>query len=836
MLNKNIPLLAGFLCFLFVMQTSSVEIQQLEKETDFKSAFLDGKLPTRAPVPWKFGDVYESISFESPFMTRIKKVPGEDQFLVLGVDGKAWLFNGRDRRPQPKNVLDISQKVTTKGSGLSGVAFHPKFEDPSSPHYRELFLYYAMGDEELPYHSILAKFLFSPNLDSILTSSEEILIQQYDRSFEHDGGALFFDQEGFLYLTVGDEGFPYTQNLENGQSIENRLFGGILRIDVDMDETRSHPIRRKPLPNEDRPKGVEGSITQNYFIPDSNPWVDSSGKYLEEFYAVGLRSPYTAFYDTLKKEIWVADVGNALWEELSIVSAKSNAMWPYFEGPQLEIPVQGELLGNSITPAHFYGRDVGTTIIGGFIYRGNKHPTLNGSFIFGDFGSGNVWSYNSELENPVSLLTRGIPSIVAFFPCLDDGICAMGLNGQIWEIQENVVAETIPKLLSESGAFDNLETLTPSGGIMPYEINAPLWSDGSTKKRWISLPDTSKIVFDINDTWTFPEGTVLIKHFELAINEDSIKRLETRFFVVDLDKNGYGLTYRWNSTDTEAILVGSEEAITDTLEVLTNVDNSQQIWSYPTRSQCLQCHNNNADFVLGLKTAQMNRNVMSTGPMGPVNQIELWRELDFFKEHEFTEELPSLSSIGDTTFSLQHRVRSYLDANCSHCHQPFGVNTNFDARFATALPSQKILSHEVVSQNSITGNNIITPGNTESSEMWIRDASLGSNKMPPIAKSKLDEQYLNVLTQWIESIQVPGNENEILIFPNPIIDGRFNISTDLEAIDIKLYDNTSREIPIRMPNIETLEVELIGHTPVGIYSLIYQTKDKMYVRKIIIVN
>jgi len=726
--------------------------------------------------------------------------------------------------PEPKVVLDISEKVANKGSGLVGIALHPKFGDPDSPHFRELFLFYAMGDNEPPIYDVLAKYKFSSDLDSILKTSEEILIQQYDRSFEHDGGAVFFDQEGYLYLTLGDEGFPYTRDLENSQSIENKLFGGIIRIDVDMDEKRSHPINRQPKQNEDRPDSLPGTFTQNYFIPNDNPWVDGSS------------SPFTAYYDTAERNIWVADVGDASWEELSIVSAKSNGMWPYFEGPEKKITPPDEILGNPSYPVHFYGRDEGVTIIGGFIYRGDKHPKLNGSFIFGDHYSGSIWSYNAEQENPVSLLTRGVGRIVTYFPCLDGGICAMRLNGQILRLDENAVVETAPELLSDLGVFDELESLTPSSGIMPYEINAPLWSDGAAKKRWISLPDTSKIVFDRVNPWTFPVGTVFIKHFELPISEDSIKRLETRFFVIDLDKNGYGLTYRWDSTDTDATLVGFEEVAHDTLEILMDSEQKSQVWSYPTRSQCVQCHNDNAKFVLGVKTSQMNRDVAPNPEMKAVNQISLWLELGFFEDHEIPTDLPSLSYIGDTSYSPEQRVRSYLDANCSHCHQPYGVNTNFDARFNTQLRNQKILGHEVVSQNSVAGNNIISPGNLETSEMWIRDSSLGSNKMPPLAKSKLDELYLEVLMEWIESTQEPEEEEEFLIFPNPVDDGKFNISTRHPVVKIGLYDLAGREIPIRIGDVETLEVEIIGHTPVGIYNLFYQTRNRTYVRKIIIIN
>ncbi len=798
--------------------------------------FLNGMLPTRAPVPWKLSKLYNGMEFDSEILTRIKQVPGENKFLVLGLEGKVWLFDGLDLKPEPKLVLDISWKVPFKGSGLSGVAFHPKFTEVGNPHYREIFLYYSMGDEELSYHhAILAKYRFSPNLDSILETSEEILIQQYDRSYEHDGGALFFDNEGYLHLTIGDEGSPHTRKLENSQSIENKLFGGLIRIDVDMDENRSHPIRRQPLQHQDRDEGVPGTFTQNYYIPNDNPWIDNSGGHLEEFYAIGLRSPFTAFYDTIDNEIWIADVGDGKWEELSIITAGSNAMWPYFEGPEQQAEIEDDIIGDPTDPVHFYGRIQGNTIIGGFLYRGSKYPELNGSFIFGDFGSGNIWSFDEGSENPITLLTRGPGRIVAYFPCLDGGICMMRTNGEIYQLEENVIMETAPELLSDLGAFEGLESLSPSEGIMPYEINSPLWSDGSLKRRWISLPDTSRIVFNIDDPWEFPVGTVLIKHFEMPIDEDSIKRLETRFFVVDLDRNGYGLTYKWNETDTDAKLVAFDEVAHDTLEVLTSGEFTKQVWNYPTRTQCIQCHNDNANFVLGVKTAQMNR--LNNSETGAINQIELWNELGFFSNENISAELPVLSNLKDTSFSIEHRIRSYLDANCSHCHQPYGVDTKFDARFKTPLWAQKIIGEEADSYNSEPGNLIVNPGDPETSEMWIRDSSIDDNKMPPIAKNKLDHEYLDLLRHWIEDMDPnsldPVSE-VIVIFPNPVRNGRFRIHTEHQLNEMGLYDLSGRLVPLEvidhMGTLTEVRVEVLP----GFYNLLLQVGDKIYIRKIII--
>jgi glucose/arabinose dehydrogenase/mono/diheme cytochrome c family protein len=822
--------------FLFtVLSTGTIETRLFEKETDLKSAFLGGILPSRAPVPWKWENVYGSIQFDSPFMTRAKVMPGGEKIVALGVD-RVWVFDWDNSNPKPLLALDKSTEISNKGSGFIGIAFHPEFNEVSSVHYHEVYIYYTIGTDQ-PFYNILSKFKFSEDLRSIDSSSEEILIQQYDRSLEHAGGAMFFDKDGFLNLTLGDEGSVYSGKLNTTQAIDNMFFGGIIRIDVDMDETRSHPIRRQPQRHPDRSDNEPASFSQGYYIPNENPWVDESGNTLEEFIVIGIRSPHTAFYDTLDGRIWVGDVGNASWEEISVYSPGSNGMWPYFEGPEEKEAPPADILGNRVDPIHYYDRDDGVAIIAGFIYRGEQLSKLNESFVFCDYEMGSVWAYNADNDNPVSLLTRGVQRIVDFFPCPDDGICALHLNGRILRLKENQVVEEAPMLLSEVGAFEDLVSLMPTNGIIPYDINAPLWSDGSLKRRWFALPDTSKIGFDKNDPWTFPVGSVLVKHFELPINEDSAKRLETRFFVIDLDHNGYGLTYRWNAQDTEAMLIGFEEEVSDTLEVLHNGLITDQVWDYPTRGQCLQCHNDNAGYVLGVKTGQMNRDIAIDPGLEPSNQLELWEDLEFF-DSDLPSGLPKFSHIGDSTYDMEHRVKSYLDANCSHCHQPYGVETNFDARFSTPLHSQYMINHETVSDNSVVGNHIISIGDLETSELWIRDASLGDNKMPPVAKNVLDDDYLHVLSQWIESLMPLDVDvfGELYVFPNPVKNRQFRVVTEKAIKKARLIDVTGREVPITMDEtgLGELIITITGTSIRGVYHLILQTDTSMKSRKIVI--
>ena len=723
-----------------------------------KNEFLDGKLPRLPGALWKLTKVFPNFSV-TPLTINMKQIPGTNKLLVLGRDGLVWVIDNNEANGEPTLVLDISQQVMGVGdAGLLGVAFHPDFNDATTSHRGEIYLFYTYrygGDE--PLYDRLARFKFSESLDTIIPSSEEVLIQQYDRNIFHNGGDMFFDKEGYLYVSLGDEGGGYDP-YKNSQKINASLFSGIIRIDVDLDSSRSHSIRRYPLPPYGRPEGYPDNINQHYMIPNDNPWVSESGENLEEFFAIGLRSPHRMHYDTLTENIWVADVGQESREEISILTKGSNAQWVFHEGNKYYWYLKPDsVIGVETPPIFEYDRGVGGCIIGGFVYRGDKYPNLEGKYIFGDYVSKNIWALDPEQDNKVTFLCEAIESRpVSFLSTSDGWIYVLTQDGGIFKLTD-VVPQDFPSLLSQTDAFTDLKNMVPASGIVPYGVNTPLWSDGASKQRWISVPKASGgITYSQDSLWDFPVGTVFIKHFELPVSKDSTVKLETRFFVIDENKQGYGITYKWNEQGTDAELIGEGELISEEISILKDEVTSSQTWTFPSRAQCMDCHNQNAGYVLGVKTAQLNRPFIyeQTGTEG--NQIQTWNHLGLFGEdlgYVDPSELPRLVSISDTSATLQSRVRSYLDANCSFCHQPGGVEAAFDARSNTPLLLQHLVNGEVTSRNSTLGNKIIKPNDLDSSELWLRDKSLGDDKMPPIGRNKLDNDYLKVLEDWIMSLQ-----------------------------------------------------------------------------------
>jgi hypothetical protein len=135
-----------------------------------------------------------------------------------------------------------------------------------------------------------------------------------------------------------------------------------------------------------------------------------------------------------------------------------------------------------------------------------------------------------------------------------------------------------PLLLSATGAFTDLPTAAPASGLIPFTVNSPLWSDGAVKTRWLAVPNDGppyepgeQISFTPIGEWSFPNGTVFVKEFDLVVNENTgeRKRLETRLLVRDANGGVYGVTYKWRSDNSDADLL-SENGLDENVPVVTS--------------------------------------------------------------------------------------------------------------------------------------------------------------------------------------------------------------------------------------------------------------------------
>jgi len=352
---------------------------------------------------------------------------------------------------------------------------------------------------------------------------------------------------------------------------------------------------------------------------------------------------------------------------------------------------------------------------------------------------------------PYGLTTQGI--VPAFFnmPATFDG--------------------SLPLLLSQTGVFSNTPSMTPNGGLIPYQPNVPLWSDGALKIRYLTVPNNGgtltpdqQIAFAPTGNWTFPAGTIFVKTFELQTNEldtNSILRLETRLLVRDINGQVYGVTYKWRPDNSEADLLTS--SLTQQVPITTATGTRTQTWYYPSPADCLTCHTPVANYVLGVNTRQLNSslNYPSTGVTD--NQLRTLNRLGLFNpafDEASITNFEKLSALTNLTASLEARARSYLDANCAQCHQPGGTGPTFDARYDTPLVNQNITNYPALFSLGFDHNKIITPKDIWRSSIHYRmnfvdPTNAASNiQMPPLARNIIDTNAVAVIAAWIDSL--PG--------------------------------------------------------------------------------
>lgn len=324
---------------------------------------------------------------------------------------------------------------------------------------------------------------------------------------------------------------------------------------------------------------------------------------------------------------------------------------------------------------------------------------------------------------------------------------------------EAALPPDFPRLLSQTGAFRDAARLAPSTGLLPYEIQAPLWSDGALKMRWAAVPELGEVRAHEDDPWLMPSGTVFVKHFEMALNERQPalrRRLETRLLIAARDGTYYGVTYKWRADSSDADLLLSGE-----LETLSITDENgvvrEQPYFYPGPGDCGTCHNPSAGYVLGMRTRQLNRELTYRPGFPAVNQLVAWSGWGLLdRDFDNTAALlsPRLADPMDESAELQDRVRAYWDGNCSMCHAGSqGIVSGWDARAITPLEQQG-LDQQARNASPEMAALLIAPGAPEESYIYQRGAAVDVPlRMPPLGRNRVDDAYLDVLERWISSLQ-----------------------------------------------------------------------------------
>lgn len=345
--------------------------------------------------------------------------------------------------------------------------------------------------------------------------------------------------------------------------------------------------------------------------------------------------------------------------------------------------------------------------------------------------------------------------------------------------------ETLPAKLSQTGLYDNVasKSRVMTEGIVAYEVNNPLWSDGSHKERFITLPPGTKVAPTDTDQYDFPDQTVMIKNFQIdSVYGDSTTRffVETRFLVIRKSMFGTqyaGMSYKWRRDQTDADLVDPEAGLDTVHQVKVGGIARGKRWRYPSQVDCNTCHFNRG--VLGFMTPQLNRPAKANPS---INQLQALVTANILSANPIAGKTNSFRWVGMAETGVtppagltlaEWKARSYFASNCSQCHGNQHAHTFESAShdFDFFHPGRKITFSLPDTAGAFVGKptnadprftELIYPGYPESSYVVARLLSRPkqfnsfSLQMPPLATFQPDSAAVNAVKDWICSLGTRG--------------------------------------------------------------------------------
>lgn len=720
------------------------------------------KMPVEGTTDaYKVTTAFGGLFFDRP--TLVVFAPGETQrAFVTELTGRVALV--RDTANPTREVfLDLSSKVDATNGGLLSMAFHPRFAENG---FFYLWFSTVINGQRA---NRLARFKVSATDSAVADpASETPLITQFTGAGGHDGGAVVFGPDGYLYLAIGDGDQNIPAIDANHQRIDQAFFGGILRIDVDQKAGNLAP----------NPHASVHAGT--YLVPADNPFVGatsfnglavSPSAVRTEFWAAGLRNPWRISFDT-DGRLWCGDVGLATREEINLITRGANYGWQFREGLVAGPRTDPVPAGAQFTdPIWDYPTTQGFSITGGFVYRGTKYADLVGKYVFADFVSGRIWALTDNGTRPLPAAQirqigneTGITGIT-FDPRTGDVLFADYDSSTIKRLGANPNANgtPLPATLADTGAFSNVATLTPAAGVVAYAPNVSFWSDYAKKTRWFALPDTTSTYgFTADGAWTLPSGAMWIKHFDLELRRGdptSARRIETRVLVKNAD-GVYGASYQWNDAQTNATLVPDAGTTQNFSVTEAGGVTRTQVWSFPSRNNCLVCHTEKGGGALTFNTRQMNRAFSG----GTTNQITALASAGYLANAPASAAgLAALIEPTDTTQSIERRARAYLDANCAQCHQPGGSALGqWDARSTTPLSLTKIVNGALLTSGASAADRVLVPGDDSHSAMLRHLVGTLAKRMPPVGSTERDLAAESLISSWIADLAVARPASRLL--------------------------------------------------------------------------
>jgi uncharacterized repeat protein (TIGR03806 family) len=667
---------------------------------------------------------FPNLTFNQPLA--MLQAPGDDsRWFVVQKGGSVRVF-ANTANPTASTFISLTVNSNSEG-GLLGMAFHPQWVTN-----RQVFLSFTEGS---PMVSVIARYTVSANGSTADPASRVNIIRVPQPATDnHKGGQVAFGPDGFLYFGLGDGGGG-GDPINSAQDTTD-LLGSMLRLDVDGAAPYAIP--------RDNPFASGASCDQRAHTDSTNT--------CPEIYAWGLRNPWRWSFDSASStpDLWLGDVGQGALEEIDRVQRGGNYGWDCREGTSTfgSPAASCSTVTGLIDPVHEYGRSLGFSVTGGYVYRGAALPGLAGNYLFADYGSGRIWrlvpngsgGFTSEelLDTQLSIASFGQGNDGELY-VVDIG--GGGLHKIVPAGGGGAPGSPVPTFLSQTGCVNPQDASQPASGLIPYQPAAAFWSDNATKERWLAIPNGTSIGRAADGDFSFPNGTVLMQHFR-----SDNQLVETRLFMRHPDGDWAGYSYEWNAQRTDATLVqGGKTVMVGT-----------QNWIFPSGNDCLRCHTSAAGFALGLEAAQLNRDFIYASTGRTANQLRTLDTITMFTTPLGDPALqPTMPDPFDASASLAQRARAYLHTNCAHCHRTGGTTpSSMDLRYSTPLSSTNACGTTPQSGDLGIGGaaRIVAPGSSANSVLVARMDRRDTNGMPPLASSIVDAAGVALMQQWIDGL------------------------------------------------------------------------------------
>ncbi len=757
---------------------SNPTLQTLQARPHFADSKVVGS--PEPPLPYRATRAYPDLKLEWPVDVQVE--PGSKRFLVIeeqGPYGPTKLMRTTDA----SNHTELEMLFETKGVAYN-ILFHPKFLENG-------FMYVGSNGKtgSDPHKSRIVRHTLSRTAPYELVG-EPLTVIEWD-SHGHNGAAATFGSDGMMYVTSGD-GTSDSDAKITGQDL-TKMLAKVMRIDVD------HPAHGK-----------------NYSIPHDNPFV-SVANAVHETWAYGLRNPWRITTDVKTGQLWVGNNGQDMWEQVYLIERGANYGWSVFEGGH---PFYSKRqLGPTphVLPTVDHPHSEARSLTGGVVYYGSKLPELQGAYIYGDYSTGKIWGIKHDGKS--TLWNRELadtPFQISAIAIDHDGELIVvdhrgDKQGGLYHLEPSAAQAApspFPRLLSETGLFDEVSGHRVAEGLIPYSVNAPFWSDGAIKSRFIALPKDGQIEIPDQWAWQFPEKTAIVKSFalEMVADDPASKRwIETRLLIKEQGE-WVGYSYAWNEDQSDAKLVDATGYDQD-FPILSSSGIRSQSWHYPSRTECMVCHTRASGYLLGLTTVQMNREHEygpdSKGTSIKFNQLEALENMGVLKTNWVSHAQESLradleatgkakdeieahinqlvvsdgqrkvltnSMMGkrgsenlklvdpyDASAELEQRAKSFLHSNCAYCHiEAGGGNAKMNLSYYASLAQMNIVDVEPNHHHFEKAQaKLIAPGSVERSVLLHRVGIRGPGQMPQLATNRVDEKALEMLKEWVSSLRLP---------------------------------------------------------------------------------